>query len=73
MKVPMLDEDNDLGRDRILKRVLPWFVDEAHATAWFEKTALPGYGTKTASDLVREDRAKLVLRYLDAVEASIHV
>lgn len=43
--------------------------DPARIAAWFKQQPLPGWGGKTAYDLVREQKAQSVLAYLEAVRA----
>jgi len=56
----------------ILERVRPWFASDAQALAWFDQTALPGFGGKTAQQLVAANHVDWVVAYLDGVEAGIH-
>lgn len=72
---------SDIGSDpgqstlhsaQILERVRPWFASEAQALAWFDQTAIPGFGGKTAKQLIAADHLDWVVAYLDGLEAGIH-
>ena len=41
------------------------------AAIWFEQQPIPGWGGKTACDLVREGKADKVLAYLKATRAGV--
>jgi Protein of unknown function (DUF2384) len=56
----------------IISRILTRFGNESEALDWFNSTPLPGHGSATARDLVREGRAQDVLAYIDSVDAGIH-
>lgn len=45
---------------------------EARAAIWFKHQPLPGWGGKTARDLVREGGAVKVLAYLEAVRSGVY-
>ncbi|WP_137155050.1 DUF2384 domain-containing protein [Rhizobium sp. FKL33] len=56
----------------IVNRIIMRFSHEAEAWDWFNSTPLPGHGSATARDLVREGRAQEVLAYIDSVDAGVH-
>jgi hypothetical protein len=56
----------------IISRIITRFGKETEAFDWFNSTPLPGHGSATARDLVREGRALAVVAYIDSVDAGIH-
>lgn len=46
--------------------------DENRATIWFKHQPIPGWGGKTAYDLVGEGKAEKVLAYLEAVRSGVY-
>jgi hypothetical protein len=48
----------------IINRVLPWAGSVPQAFAWYRAQPLPGFGDRTAEDLVKEGRAEAVKAYL---------
>ncbi|HSR71264.1 MAG TPA: antitoxin Xre/MbcA/ParS toxin-binding domain-containing protein [Kiloniellales bacterium] len=51
----------------IINRVLPWTGSLPQAYAWYRSQPLPGFGDRTAEDLVKEGRAQAVKAYLSRV------
>jgi len=45
---------------------------DERAAIWFKHQPIPGWGGKTAYDLVREGRADKVLAYLEAVRSGVY-
>lgn len=45
---------------------------EDRAAIWFKHQPIPGWGGKTAYDLVREGKADKVLAYLEAVRSGVY-
>ena len=58
--------------DDVLKVIGPRFGSAELAYAWYQSEPLPGFGGRTAIQLVEEDRAREVLEYLDAVDAGVY-
>ena len=56
----------------VLNKVQPRFGSELLAYAWYRSEPLSGFGGRTAMQLVQDDKAKLVLEYVDAVDAGVH-
>lgn len=56
----------------ILNRIEPRFGSVLIAYAWFRSEPLPGFGGRTAMDLVRAGRAAEVMEYVDAVDAGVY-
>jgi hypothetical protein len=46
--------------------------DESRAAIWFKHQPIPGWGGKTAYDLVRERKAEKVIAYLEAVRSGVY-
>lgn len=46
--------------------------DASRAAIWFKHQPIPGWGGKTAYDLVRERKADKVMAYLEAVRAGVY-
>ena len=63
----------DIRELRIIDRVKSWYPDRHQALSWYQNSPIPGFGEKTASDLVAEGHEDWVMEYLDGVEAGIHV
>ncbi|HEV2553145.1 MAG TPA: MbcA/ParS/Xre antitoxin family protein [Bosea sp. (in: a-proteobacteria)] len=57
---------------RIIAMAAEMAGDEGRAAIWFKHQPLPGWGGKTALDLVREGRSALVLDYLESVRAGVY-
>lgn len=57
---------------RILTMAAEMAGDEDRAAVWFKHQPLPGWGGKTAFDLVRERKAGKVLDYLESVRAGVY-
>ena len=55
-----------------LTRALDAAGDEQRAAIWFKHQPLPGWGGKTAHDLVREGKSDRVLDYLESVRAGVY-
>ena len=55
----------------VLKKVEPRCGSELMAYAWYRSEPLPGFGGRTAMQLVREGKARQVLEYIDAVDAGV--
>ena len=51
----------------IVKRVLPWAGSVPQAFAWYRAQSLPGFGDRTAEDLVKEGRAEAFKAYLSRI------
>lgn len=56
----------------ILNKVEPRFGSPLLAYAWYRSEPLAGFDGRTAMQLVHENRADDVLRYIDAVDAGVH-
>jgi uncharacterized protein (DUF2384 family) len=48
----------------ILNRIQGWSGSPAQALAWYRSQPLPGFGDRTAEELVKEGRAEAVKRHL---------
>ncbi len=57
---------------RILAMAVEMTSDEQLAAVWLEQQPIPGWGGKTAHDLVRENKADKVLAYLEAVRSGVY-
>ncbi|MBL8583183.1 MAG: DUF2384 domain-containing protein [Rhizobiaceae bacterium] len=57
---------------RILASASEMSGDEARAAIWFKHQPIPGWGGKTAQDLVRQGDAEKVLEYLEAVRSGVY-
>ena len=53
----------------ILNRIQGWAGSPMMALAWYRSQPLPGFGDRTAEDLVKEGRAEAVKRHLSRVAA----
>jgi uncharacterized protein (DUF2384 family) len=51
----------------ILNRVEPWAGSPLAAYAWYRAQGLPGFGDRTARQLVQEGLGEAVLDYLDEI------
>ena len=56
----------------MLNKVQPRFGSELIAYAWYRSEPLSGFGGRTAMQLVQDGKVKLVLEYIDAVDAGVH-
>ena len=56
----------------IVNKVEPRFGSTLIAYAWFRSEPLPGFGGRTAMQLVRAGQADRVLDYIDAVDAGVY-
>lgn len=57
---------------RIIAMAAQMAGDEGRAAIWFKHQPLPGWGGKTALDLVREGKGATVLDYLESVRAGVY-
>ncbi|NLS03830.1 DUF2384 domain-containing protein [Rhizobium sp. P32RR-XVIII] len=57
---------------RILSMASEMAGDENRAVIWFKHQPIPGWGGKTAFDLVGEGKADRVLAYLEAVRSGVY-
>ncbi|MGQ3281944.1 antitoxin Xre/MbcA/ParS toxin-binding domain-containing protein [Bosea sp. (in: a-proteobacteria)] len=57
---------------RIIAMAAEMAGDEDRAAIWFKHQPLPGWGGKTAHDLVREGKSDRVLDYLESVRAGVY-
>jgi hypothetical protein len=57
---------------RIIAMAAEMAGDEGRAAIWFKHQPLPGWGGKTALDLVREGKSDRVLDYLESVRAGVY-
>ena len=57
---------------RILASASEMSGDERRAAIWFKHQPIPGWGGKTAQDLVRQGDAEKVLEYLEAVRSGVY-
>ncbi len=57
---------------RIVAMAAEMAGDEGRAAIWFKHQPLPGWGGKTALDLVREGKSATVLGYLESVRAGVY-
>jgi transcriptional regulator with XRE-family HTH domain len=57
---------------RILASASEMSGDERRAAIWFKHQPIPGWGGKTAQDLVRQGDAKKVLEYLEAARSGVY-
>ena len=46
--------------------------DQARAAIWFKHQPIPGWGGKTAHDLLRERKPEAVIDYLEAVRSGVY-
>ncbi|WP_410055154.1 MbcA/ParS/Xre antitoxin family protein [Microvirga sp. Mcv34] len=46
--------------------------DKQRAAIWFEQQLIPGWGGKTAYELVQEGKADKVLDYLEALRSGVY-
>ena len=51
----------------ILNRVRPWAGSIPQAYAWYRAQPLPSFGDQTPEDLVKQERAESVKRYLSRI------
>lgn len=51
----------------ILNRVQGWAGSPAQALAWYRSQPLPGFGDRTAEELVKDGEAEAVKRYLGRI------
>ena len=56
----------------VLIKVEPRFGSMLLAYAWYRSSPLPGFGMRTAMQLVREGHVDEVLDYIDAVDAGVY-
>lgn len=56
----------------VLNRVEPRFGSALIAYAWYRSEPLPGFGGRTAMQLVQDGEADAVMDYIDAVDAGIY-
>ncbi len=57
---------------RIIAMAAEMAGDEGRAAIWFKHQPLPGWGGKTALDLVRDGKSDRVLDYLESVRAGVY-
>jgi len=57
---------------RIIAMAAEMAGDEDRAAIWFKHQPLPGWGGKTAHDLVRDGKSDRVLDYLESVRAGVY-
>jgi hypothetical protein len=57
---------------RIIAMAADMAGDEGRAAIWFKHQPLPGWGGRTAFDLVRDGKAGTVLDYLESVRAGVY-
>lgn len=57
---------------RILSMAGEMAGGDERAALWFKHQPIPGWGGKTAYDLVREGKAEKVLAYLEAVRSGVY-
>ncbi|AMJ62676.1 antitoxin Xre/MbcA/ParS toxin-binding domain-containing protein [Bosea sp. PAMC 26642] len=57
---------------RIITMAADMAGDEGRAAIWFKHQPLPGWGGKTALDLVRDGKGGTVLDYLESVRAGVY-
>jgi hypothetical protein len=57
---------------RIIAMAAEMAGDEGRAAIWFKHQPLPGWGGKTALDLVRDGKGDKVLEYLESVRAGVY-
>lgn len=57
---------------RIIAMAAEMAGDEDRAAIWFKHQPLPGWGGKTAIDLVRDGKSSRVLDYLESVRAGVY-
>ncbi len=67
--IPAFDNE---GLRTALSRIVANFDTEEEALRWITKVPVPGYGHKTAKDLIFEGHADWVIEYLDDVEEGTH-
>ncbi len=56
----------------IVNKVEARFGSVLIAYTWFRSEPLPGFGGRTAMQMVLAGQAELVLDYIDAVDAGVH-
>jgi hypothetical protein len=61
-----------IGEREILELVEPRFGSAEVAREWYDQAPLPGFGDKTAAQLVHDGRGEDVVNFIKAVDAGIH-
>lgn len=51
----------------IMNRITPWCGSTIKAYAWYRSEQLPTFGGMTAEDLVKQDKAQVVMDYLSRI------
>jgi uncharacterized protein (DUF2384 family) len=65
--------DNALSQVvRIIAMASDMAGDDSRAVIWFKHQPIPGWGGKTAYDLVADGKAESVLAYLEAVRSGVY-
>lgn len=57
----------------VLDKLTPRFGSPLIAYAWYRSKPLPGFGGRTAMQVVQEGKAQRVLNYVDALDAGVYV
>ena len=65
-------EQRTLTAEDILTAVGPRFESAEAALAWYQSDPLPGFGGRTAMQLVDEGYASEVLEFIAAVDAGVY-
>lgn len=65
-------EQRSSTAEEILEAVRPRFESAEAALSWYQSEPLPGFGGRTAMQLVDEGYASEVLEFIAAVDAGIY-
>ena len=70
-KSQLTDKVSD--RDQVINRLTLRMRSKEAAERWYRSYHIASYGGKTAAQLVRIGRIKSVLRFIDSLDAGVHV
>lgn len=56
---------NDMAK--IIDCITPWCVNTDQACEWYRIKAIPSFGDATAMDLVKQNKGRAVLEYLERI------
>ncbi|NSY97953.1 hypothetical protein [Agrobacterium tumefaciens] len=65
--------DKVSDRDQVINRLTLRMRSKEAAERWYRSYHISSYGGKTAAQLVRVGRIKSVLRFIDSLDAGVHV
>jgi uncharacterized protein (DUF2384 family) len=57
---------------RIIAKAAELSGDEGRAIIWFRHQPIPGFGNKTAEEIVEDGHAEAILWYLEGLEAGVY-